>query len=206
MLDPETTARLADALAEGRRIGAIGPSPFSAQVDQALGYLAASALEAGAHVADLGSGGGLPALPLALARPDTSWALVEAWTRRAEVLRRAVRRLGLDGRVEVLAARAEDVGRGTRRGTFDAVIARAFGPAAVTLECGAPLLRLGGVVCCSVRDDEPPWPAGIRAELGLGAPWCWRLASGSYVAARAIAGCPERFPRRAGVPERRPLF
>lgn len=206
MLDPEKTARLADALAEGRRIGAIGPSPFSGQVAQALGYLAAGLVPEGATVADLGSGGGLPALPLALARPDLRWVLIEAWTRRAEALTRAVRRLALDDRIEVRAQRAEDVGRGPWRGAVDVVLARAFGPTAVTLECAAPLVRDGGIVCCSVREDEAPWPGPALDALGLHSPVRWRVGGFTYQAVRRAGPLDQRFPRRPGVPERRPLF
>ena len=206
MLDHDTTARLADVLAEGRRIGAIGPLPFSEQVAQALGYLASGAIPYGARVADLGSGAGLPALPLALVRPDTSWVLIDAWTRRTDVLRRAVRALGLDARVEIVAGRVEDVARTAARGTCQAVVARAFGPPAVTLECAAPLLVVGGTVCCSRRDDDPDWPPGVLAELGLAEPLRWNVGRFAYGSARLVAEPSARFPRRAGVPERRPLF
>ncbi len=206
MRGPARTIELDAALADARRSGAIGPGPLAEHLHQALGYLAAGLVPPAARVFDLGSGGGLPALPLALERPDTQWLLVEAWRRRADTLRRTVRVLGLDSRVEVTADRAEDVGRGAYRGTADVVTARAFGPAAVTLECAAPLLRAGGVVICSVRDDDAPWPPAILAELGLGDVCDWRLARFRYRAARSRGTTDPRFPRRAGVPERRPLF
>lgn len=206
MRGPARTIELDAALAEARRSGAIGSGPLAEHLHQALGYLATGLVPAAAMVFDLGSGGGLPALPLALERPDTRWLLVEAWRRRADLLRRSVRVLGLETRVRVSADRAEDVARGSCRSSADVVTARAFGPPAVTLECAAPLLRAGGVVICSVRDDEPAWPAAILDQLGLGDLQDWRLGRFRYRAARATGTLDPRFPRRAGVPERRPLF
>jgi 16S rRNA (guanine527-N7)-methyltransferase len=194
------------ALTAARRIGAIGPGALAEHLDQAFGYLAPGGLAPGAQVLDLGSGGGLPALPLALVRPDTRWILVEAWRRRADTLRRTVRLLGLEDRVTVLADRAEDVGRGPWRARIDVVTARSFAIAPVTLECAAPLLRPGGTLRCSVRDDEPTWPPEVLAALGLGHLREWRVGRFAYRACTATHPCAETFPRRAGVPERRPLF
>lgn len=207
MIDPaDPHRRLDEALAEGRRNGAVGPAPTREHLEQAYGFLAPGVITPGAVLVDLGSGGGLPALPLALAVPDTRWVLVEAWSRRAEALRRVVRRLELTGRVEVDARRAEDVGRSARRGTADVVTARAFAPPAVTLECAAPLLRPGGTLCVSVRDDEPVWPTEVLEELGYDELVAWRVGRFAYRAVRLGRACGDRWPRRPGVPERRPLF
>jgi 16S rRNA (guanine527-N7)-methyltransferase len=157
-------------------------------------------------VIDLGSGGGLPALPLALTHPHTRWVLVEAWGRRAALLRRSVRTLGLVARVEVLAQRAELVGRGPHRGHADLVTARSFGPAAVTLECAAPLLRVGGEVRISVRQDEPAWPVSVLDRLGLDAPVQWTHGESAYRRCTLVRPSADDLPRRPGVPERRPLF
>lgn len=62
----------------------------------------------GQLVADVGSGAGLPGIPLALARPDLTVELVEPMRRRVDFLARAVADLGLDGRVRVIRARVED--------------------------------------------------------------------------------------------------
>ncbi len=194
------------ALTDARRIGAIGPGALAEHLDHAFGYLTPGDLAPGAQVLDLGSGGGLPALPLALLRPDTRWILVEAWRRRVDTLRRTVRLLGLEDRVTVLAARAEDVGRGPWRARIDLVTARSFAIAPVTLECAAPFLRLGGTVRCSVRDDEPAWPVAALDALGLGELQEWRVGRFTYRACTATRACAPTYPRRAGVPERRPLF
>ena len=199
---------LAQVLAEAQRHGWIGQGPLDEQLRHA-GAFTQLLGEGPGVVFDLGSGGGLPALPCALALPTKRWILIEAQQRRADHLVSAVRRLALTDRVEVLHARAEDVGRDpARRGTADAVTSRSFGRPAAVAECAAPLLRVGGQLIVS----EPPapgagrWPGAGVAKLGFG------LAQGVVVDdfgfARLVLGseCPERFPRRPGIPERSPLF
>jgi 16S rRNA (guanine527-N7)-methyltransferase len=193
-------------LQDAQQIGAISPGGLDEKFVQATGYFSDLPDTVDADVVDLGSGGGLPALPLALAYPGTRWVLVEAWERRAALLRRFVRTLRLGSRVEVLAQRAELAGRGPRRECADLVTARSFGPAAVTLECAAPLLRVGGEVRVSVRQDEPEWPADVLGRLGFGAPVQWTHVGAAYRRCTLTSPCPETFPRRPGVPERRPLF
>ena len=159
-------------------------------------------------VFDLGSGGGLPALPCALAQPAWRWVLVESQLRRVDHLVSACRRLGLSERVEVVHARAEDVGRDPAfRGTGDVVIARAFGPPAVVAECAAPLLRVGGRLLVS----EPPeargrWPEEGLDQVGL-APAEPRVIDGyAFVSLGLAAVCPSAYPRKAGIPAKSPLF
>ena len=159
-------------------------------------------------VFDLGSGGGLPALPCALATPTWTWVLLESQLRRADHLVSACRRLRLDDRVDVIHARAEDVARDPAyRATADVVTARAFGPPAVVVECAAPLLRVGGRLLVS----EPPdggdrWPEAGLTPLGL-SPAVVRVVNGYVVAELAQAHLsPKAYPRRPGVPVRSPLF
>lgn len=199
-------SRLLGCLSDAQQIGAVGPGSLEEQVLHALGYTAGDPDLVTARAVDLGSGGGLPALPLALAYPESTWVLVETWARRATMLRRFVRELGLLGRVTVLTERAEVAGRGPNRGQADLVTARAFGPPAVALECAAPLLRVGGRVVLSVRHDEPVWPAAVLATLGLAVEGGWQVEHFAYRSATLRETCPPRFPRRSGQPERSPLF
>lgn len=202
---------LVPVLEEGRRLGFLGPGPVAAHLQHAAGF--ASVLEAiGGDMrrgADLGSGAGVPGLPLALHFGAMEWVLVDASHRRSAFLRVAVRDLGLDGRVSVVTERAEVVGRTAGfRATFDAVVARGFGPPAAAAECAAPLLRVGGRLLVS----EPPggssarWDEAGLAQLGL-VPGPARQAGGAaYQVLVQSHGCPPRFPRRVGVPAKRPLF
>lgn len=94
-----------------------------------------------ADVADVGSGAGLPGLPLALVRPDLHLVLVEPLLRRATFLSEAVAALGIEGRVEVLRGRAEE-----QRLGVDVVTARAVAPLDRLAGWTLPLVREGGVL------------------------------------------------------------
>lgn len=83
----------------------------------------ASLVPGGAAVVDVGSGAGLPGIPVALARPDVEMTLVEPLLRRVTFLTEAVDNLGISGRVRIVRGRADDIAD-----TFDVVTARAVGP------------------------------------------------------------------------------
>lgn len=160
---------------------------------------------------DLGSGGGLPGLVLATRWPDSHAVLVDSGTRRAAFLREAVTSLDLQDRVRVVLGRAEDLGRDPRwRGRFDAVVVRSFGPPAVVAECAAPFLKVGGLLVVSeppgdVRTPLERWPAEHLAVLGL-RPCHSHDVGRHYQVLEQVTPCPDRFPRRVGVPAKRPLF
>ncbi len=92
------------------------------------------------HLADLGSGAGLPGIPLAIAVPALQVTLVESNGKKARFLRQAVRTLGL-GNVRVAESRAEAL---DAHGAFDAITARAMATLPDLLAAGAHLLRPGG--------------------------------------------------------------
>lgn len=115
--------------------------------------------------------------------------------------------LGVGAQVDVLTGRAEEAGRGAGRGAYDVVVARSFGPPATTAECGAPFLAEGGrLIVAEPPGGEPDrWPAEGLRLLGLEA--AERMVEPSaYQVLIRIAPCPDRFPRRVGVPAKRPLF
>jgi 16S rRNA (guanine527-N7)-methyltransferase len=165
------------------------------------------------RLVDLGSGGGLPGLVVATDWPEAAVALLEANGRRDAFLRRAVERLGLETRVSVLEERAEVCGREPRsRAGFDGVLARSFGRPAVLAECAAPLLKVGGWLLVSEpppSEDEdrqgPRWPTEPLHQLGL-EPGEVIHEGFEYRTLRQREPCPDRFPRRNGVPAKRPLF
>jgi 16S rRNA (guanine527-N7)-methyltransferase len=201
---------LVEVLDEARRLGFLGPGPVEDHLQHSLGFVSAGTLGAHGVVIDLGSGGGVPGLVLALAWPESSVMLLDANERRTGFLLDAVERLGLASpRVEVVRDRAEVTGRQHRwRGRADLVVARAFGPPAVVAECAAPLLAQDGRLVVS----EPPegghqrWPQEGLSILGLAAGAPERHEGRWYRVLAQRAPCPDRFPRRAGVPRKRPLF
>jgi 16S rRNA (guanine527-N7)-methyltransferase len=123
--------------------GLIGPREADRLWDRHLLNCAviAEAIPHGAHVVDLGSGAGLPGIPLALARPDVSVDLVEPMSRRTAFLDEAVDALGL-GAVRVVRARADAV----ERDRYDVVTARALAPLDRLVPMALPLARRGGVL------------------------------------------------------------
>jgi 16S rRNA (guanine527-N7)-methyltransferase len=199
------TEDLTAVLAEAQRLGWIGPVPLDEQLRHA-GAFTRLLGEGPAVVFDLGSGGGLPALPCALALPATTWVLIESQQRRADFLASAARRLALVDRVTVLHARAEDVGRSDRRGTADSVTSRSFGPPAVVAEYAAPLLRVGGRLLVSEPPSGDRWPRDGLAELGLGPANVVEAAEGRIAWMTQTRTCPDRYPRRSRTLERSPLF
>ena len=112
--DPGREAVLA-SLRRAREADLLGPAPVEDHLTHALAY-ARAVTEAPGHAVDLGSGGGVPGLVLAALRwPACRWTLVDASAKRCRFLADRVNDLGLDGRVAVVHARAEDLGRGELR-------------------------------------------------------------------------------------------
>ena len=185
-------------------MGFLGPGPIEDHVSHAGAFLDAL-IDVTGRVVDLGSGGGVPGLVVAVRRPDLEVVLVDSMAKRCRFLEEAVAALRL-GAV-VVEGRAEVVGHGPMRGSAAAVTARSFGSPPVTAECAAPLLRTGGLLIVS----EPPdtsldrWPAEPLVALGLTP----RHRTSTAPAVRVLeqtAPCPSRFPRRTGIPAKRPLF
>lgn len=156
---------------------------------------------------DIGSGGGLPAIPLALAA-GMEITMVESTTKKAAFLEAALGTLGLKGRV--VPQRAEFAGRDpVLREQFACATARAVSSAPTVLELAAPFLRVGGVaVLQRGRMDERERNALADAAPMLGAQVAQEIqldGERRIVMVRKISQTPNRFPRRTGVPEKRPL-
>jgi 16S rRNA (guanine527-N7)-methyltransferase len=163
---------------------------------------------------DLGSGGGIPGLVLAHRWPLREAVLLDSNQRRARFLAGVVEEQGWGKRVRIVADRAEAAGRVEGlRGAFSLVVARSFGAPPVTAECGAPFLRRGGILIVSEPPtsspmdslDEARWPAEGLARVGL-EPLQVRRGRFGYRTLRQSEQCPEGFPRRVGVPGKRPLY
>jgi 16S rRNA (guanine527-N7)-methyltransferase len=156
---------------------------------------------------DVGSGGGMPGLPLKLARPDLAVTLLEADQRKAAFLVHASAALGLDG-VPVLAERAETVAHGPHRESFDLAVCRALAPMPVLAELCLPFVRVGGRLLAMKVSVES---AGRALEaLGGGQPRVVPAPTrarprGVVVDVPKVRPTPPGYPRRPGLPARRPL-
>jgi len=197
---------LIEVLERARTLGVLGPGPVLDHIDHAERFVRAlEGLPLGAKILDLGSGGGVPGLVIADRRPDLRVVLLDSMQRRVALLAEAIDQLGWADRVSAVLSRAETFARqADQRAGFQAVTARSFGPPATVAECAAPLLALGGLLIVSEPPDQPDrWPAAGLAEFGLRAE---SVSPPGLQVLRQQESCPDRFPRRDGVPAKRPLF
>ena len=169
--------------------------------------------DSGQRAVDLGSGGGVPGMVLALARPDQSWLLVDSVRKKADAMRGFAAALGIPN-VEVRAERAEILGREAgHREAYGVVTARACAALPVLAEYALPLLAIGGRVVAwkgPLTDDELRAGAAAARLCGGGAPSIHpsgfaELGDHRFVVVAKEAPTAERYPRRPGEPGRRPL-
>ena len=111
-----------------------------------------------ARIADLGSGAGVPGIPIAIVRRDLTLSLIEARQRRASFLSTVVRELELT-HVTVVPSRAEDMAP-DQRATFDAVVMRCAGSSELTLGPAMALARPGGAIVIAANPDVRPSAGG----------------------------------------------
>jgi 16S rRNA (guanine527-N7)-methyltransferase len=208
--DPLGGSGLRTVLERSRTLGFLGEVPTRTHLDNARAFLGAlDGIGTSERILDLGSGGGVPGLAIAIARPDLRVDLLDVAARRCEFLRWAVSTLGLEGRCDVHEGRAEDLARSDLERSFDIVTARSFGPPAATAECAVGFLE-GPGSCVLV--SEPPgaadagrWPDQGLARLGL-VRGSRTEAPGGTVQALVLNEIVDGYPRRSGMPTKRPLF
>ena len=193
-------------LEANRRFNLTGAKSTAELVPHLIDSLSVAPYVAGKLV-DIGSGGGLPAIPLAIAT-GAEVTMVESVVKKAVFLRSALEELGLAG--TVVAERAEVAGHDPElRDRFDCGTARAVSAASTVAELLLPFLRIGGTAILQRGSmDEAERRALTDASLMLG---------GKVAAERTLEGerrivlvekiglTPPKFPRRAGIPEKRPL-
>jgi 16S rRNA (guanine527-N7)-methyltransferase len=178
----------------------------------------------GSRVIDVGSGGGLPGIPLAIALRGIHFTLLEATGKKARFLSDVVTKLGL-GNVEVINDRAETIGQvhrrhvesrgaggakggGGHREQYDVVIARAVGKLPVLLELTVPLAKVGGHVLAMKGEKAAKEIEESKAALHL--LHCHvvdtvQTTTGVIVIIHKQRKTPRMYPRRAGEPKRAPL-
>lgn len=165
---------LSEVLERSRQLGFLGPGSIDDQIEHSerfgsvLAGLGSPGEDRINHVADIGAGGGVPSLPVLVGNPSLSAVLIDASQRRCSFLVWACAELGLSERVDVWCGRLEEIAHEERaRGRFDAVMARGFGPPAITVECGSGLLRPGGHLIISEPPEGRTWPPDALAKMSL---------------------------------------
>lgn len=178
-----------------------------------LPLVRAADLHAG-RLVDVGTGGGFPGLVLAVAEPSLRVLLMDATRKKTAYLERVSTELGLD--VEVLRARAEDAAHDSvLREAFDVAVCRALGPWPVVLELTLPFCRAGGMLFGQRGADADAEAVAHREAAAL---LGGRVAGVERVGVEAglehrhvivvekVESTTARYPRKAGIPAKRPLI
>ena len=180
----------------------------------ALTPLSAGALPEGLRtLCDVGSGAGLPGIPLAIALPDVRVTMIDSLGKRVRFIEGVIAELGLNA--ECLHARAEDAGRDPRlRDAFDVVTARAVAALPTLIELCAPLIRPGGRMIAykgpSLQEELARSDRAIKAlnccdPAALDAPIPGRDWAHTLFILRKKGPTPRAYPRKAGEAARSPL-
>jgi len=166
------------------------------------------------RVIDVGTGAGFPGIPLKIVCPDIRLTLVESVGKKADFCRHVVRALELDG-VEVLQNRAEEVGQmAAHREQYDWALARAVALLPVLAEYLLPLVRVGGAMLAMKGASVPAEANSAEPAMRILGGQLRRLvpvalpgvADERYlVVVDKISATPRAYPRRVGVPARKPL-
>ncbi|WP_138316695.1 16S rRNA (guanine(527)-N(7))-methyltransferase RsmG [Rhodoluna limnophila] len=151
---------------DGDELGLLGPREMPKLWSRHIlnSAVVAELVPAGKKVADVGSGAGLPGIPMAIAQPDAEFVLIEPMERRSNWLKQQVEELGLTN-VRVIRARAEEVGE-----AFDIVTARAVSALPKLLRMTVPLTRNGGEIIAlkgSKAADEIEESKALQKKLKI---------------------------------------
>lgn len=169
-------------------------------------------LQSRQQVVDVGTGAGFPGLVLAIARPEVHFTLLDSLQKRVAFLQRVVDALEIPN-VRCVAARAEDAARTDLRERFDFALSRAVAALPVLLEYTLPYVRVGGsTLCWKGPSAAQELSESSRALQTLGGGECELLSYSpdalreyAILRVRHIRSCPSQYPRKAGIPTRKPL-
>jgi 16S rRNA (guanine527-N7)-methyltransferase len=177
---------------------------WSRNITEAEELLEVAAPAAGSRVIDIGSGGGVPGVVIAILRPDLVVTLLDADQRKTGFLIHVAGLLGLAS-VHVVADRAEDAGRRDgMREAFDLAISRATAPPPVLCELALPLVSTGGSLCALVS-DAPEAIASCEAAAAACGGSRPEAPSAGILRVHKITPTPDKYPRRPGTPSRHPI-
>ena len=165
-------------------------------------------------ILDVGTGAGLPGIPLKIALPEIKLTMIEATAKKTEFLNHVVSTLGLNN-AKVITGRAEELAHNaTYRAGFNIVISRAVASLATLVELTLPFCPIGGMVIAPKKGD-------VRKEIE-GAQNAIDALGGSLLEVKLVelddliddrylviidkvSPTPDKYPRRPGIPEKRPI-
>ena len=168
----------------------------------------------GQVLVDVGSGAGFPGLPLKILFPELHLTLVESVAKKTRFLRTVISDLGLT-KVNVETGRVESLGQHkAHRGQYDWAVARGVATLRVLVEYLLPLCRIGGhALAQKGKDAASEATEAINAIFQLGGSHPvlhslqlpGRTQEQFLVVVEKVAECPDRYPRRIGIPAKRPI-
>jgi len=166
------------------------------------------------RVMDVGTGAGLPGIPLAILWPDIKLVLLDSTAKKADFLRHLKHKLGLDN-TDIAVGRAEDIAHESQyRGKFELVLSRAVAPLATLVELTLPFCAAGGIVVAFKKgaiDLEVKQAARAIGLLGGKLRETKRVELEEFTDERylvvidKVAPSPTQSPRRPGMPKKRPI-
>lgn len=167
-------------------------------------------------VVDVGTGAGLPGIPLKITRPGVSLCLVDALQKRVDFLEETVKTLELQG-VQCIHGRSEDLAAssgGALREAFDLAVSRAVAALPLLSEYCLPFVKPGGLFIAykagnveeEIKTAEHAWQVlGGMLESVISFELPGTGQSRSLLLIRKTKACPSAYPRKAGKPEKKPL-
>ncbi len=199
----------AEVEAEPEEPEAVDPLHHHPHQSRAAGTTRSDVMKDPLSIIDVGSGGGVPAIPLAIVMPDVRFSLLEATGKKAEFLSQVKRALDLRN-VRVINDRSEKVGQEHKihREKYDAATARALGHLAVVAELTGPLVKPGGVVLAvkgAKAEQEIEEAHKAFGMIGLRHVHTIQTATGRIVVLEKTTRTPRLYPRKDGEPKRSPL-
>lgn len=181
-----------------------------------LSCLSFEDFDSAGSLVDVGTGGGLPGVPLGIARPGLSVTLLEATEKKVKFLKYAQEELRM-WNMQLLNSRAEEVGKESKyRETFQVATTRAVAALPVIAEYCAPLVQVGGTILAMkgrLPDEELAQGVKAGSELGLEFQEVLQLEylkelrqkERRIVVFKKVAATSKSFPRRTGLAKKRPL-